>query len=185
MARSDSPEFRFWCFASSESSSIPIGSGWRPRRNSLLRSVRRFRTHSVSADDLEAVEVREPQVEDDDVGWRVRLPPGGPGSRVRVTIAPTMEPTSLPFHEADDSRHCELRPSSHGLPVREWKALVLPGGGDVREHAAKRNDQAAGSCCASMPPSSLSGEPLDTSGTPAPRSERSFGRAAGRPSVRS
>src|SRR5260370_8516139 len=25
----------------------------------------------------------------------------------------------------------------------EWKALVLPVGGDVREHAAKRNDQAA------------------------------------------
>src|SRR5207245_6630294 len=44
------------------------------------------------ADDLEAVEVREPQVEDDDVGWRVRLPPAGPGSRVRATIASAMEP---------------------------------------------------------------------------------------------
>jgi hypothetical protein len=51
-----------------------------------------FRSFPDAADDLEAVEVRELQVEDDEVGWRVRLPPAGPGSRVRATIASAMEP---------------------------------------------------------------------------------------------
>src|SRR6202022_240275 len=52
----------------------------------------------------------------------------------------------------------------------------MPPIGTIRPH---------GSCCGSLPPSSLSGEPLDTSGTRAPRSGRSSGRAAGRSSVHS
>src|SRR6266478_699523 len=39
---------RIGALASSESSSTPIGSRWRPRRNSPPRAARRFRTHSVS-----------------------------------------------------------------------------------------------------------------------------------------
>src|ERR1700730_10286590 len=65
-------------FASSESSSPPIASRWRPRRNSLRRGPPRFGTPLFLADDPEAAEVRKPQVEDDDVGWRVRLPLVGP-----------------------------------------------------------------------------------------------------------
>ncbi len=177
-----------------------------------------------TADDLEAVEVRELQVEDDEVGWRVRLPPAGPGSRrssydsagdgaprlypsmkrtiaciasgvlllmvsVSVWAAPgdivsvdnwTEYPVGAlllsvpgtwkvyssmkvfkypPTVVLDDARRALRLKTDHEtmaigrsfhLDVAttrtlmwEWKPLVLPVGGDVREHAAKRNDQAA------------------------------------------
>jgi len=67
----------------------------------------------------------------------------------------------------------------------EWKPLVLPVGGDVREHAAKRNDQAARVVLWFDASLFTERRAMDTSGTRAPRSERSSGRAAGRPSVRS